>query len=275
MARRRRPRGRCRRGRRRAARRRARRPRRSASRRRARAARSPRSPSIEWMRKYATSTSSSAASRPAPVTASPATTGNGSVVTRSGRRANPRSSWPSRASAGTRAAPIAPLTPVTRMRIDLPSWPMHLLGELEASARELLDVAHYDYFAGGAGDEQTIAENAAAWRKLWIRPRVMVDVSTVDTSLHAARPAPRAARAARADGRPAPAASRRRARRGARGGRRRDRLLPVDAARPPTSRRSPRPPPGRCGFSSTSIAIATAPSRCSRASPSTASRRSC
>ncbi|MEA2219888.1 MAG: 4-hydroxymandelate oxidase [Solirubrobacteraceae bacterium] len=59
---------------------------------------------------------------------------------------------------------------------------MHLLGELEARARELLDVAHYDYFAGGAGDEQTLAENAAAWRKVWIRPRVMVDVSVIDTS---------------------------------------------------------------------------------------------
>ena len=42
--------------------------------------------------------------------------------------------------------------------------------------------AHYDYFAGGAGDEQTLAENAAAWRRVWIRPRVMVDVSTIDTS---------------------------------------------------------------------------------------------
>jgi 4-hydroxymandelate oxidase len=59
---------------------------------------------------------------------------------------------------------------------------MDMLGKLEARARELLDVAHYDYFAGGAGDEQTIAENAAAWRKVWIRPRVMVDVSAVDTS---------------------------------------------------------------------------------------------
>ena len=59
---------------------------------------------------------------------------------------------------------------------------MHLLGELEARSRELLAVAHYDYFAGGAGDEQTIAENAAAWRKVWIRPRVMVDVSAIDTS---------------------------------------------------------------------------------------------
>jgi 4-hydroxymandelate oxidase len=59
---------------------------------------------------------------------------------------------------------------------------MHLLDELEARSRELLAVAHYDYFAGGAGDEQTIAENAAAWRKAWIRPRVMVDVGAVDTS---------------------------------------------------------------------------------------------
>jgi len=59
---------------------------------------------------------------------------------------------------------------------------MHVLDELEARSRELLDVAHYDYFAGGAGDEQTIAENAAAWRKAWIRPRVMVDVGAIDTS---------------------------------------------------------------------------------------------
>jgi isopentenyl diphosphate isomerase/L-lactate dehydrogenase-like FMN-dependent dehydrogenase len=59
---------------------------------------------------------------------------------------------------------------------------MHLLDELEARTRELLAEAHYDYYAGGAGREQTVADNAAAWRKLWIRPRVMVDVATIDTS---------------------------------------------------------------------------------------------
>jgi 4-hydroxymandelate oxidase len=59
---------------------------------------------------------------------------------------------------------------------------MDLLGTLEAQARELLPIAHFDYFAGGAGDEQTVAENAAAWRRVWIRPRVMVDVSAVDIS---------------------------------------------------------------------------------------------
>jgi 4-hydroxymandelate oxidase len=77
---------------------------------------------------------------------------------------------------------MAPLTPVRRIRIAVGSSPMDLLGELEARAREALAPAHYDYFAGGAGDEQTLAENAAAWRRVWIRPRVMVDVSAVDPS---------------------------------------------------------------------------------------------
>ncbi|CAN5521653.1 alpha-hydroxy acid oxidase [soil metagenome] len=59
---------------------------------------------------------------------------------------------------------------------------MELLRSLEAKARGRLQEAYADYYAGGAGDEQTLAENVAAWRKLWIRPRVMVDVSTVDTT---------------------------------------------------------------------------------------------
>jgi len=59
---------------------------------------------------------------------------------------------------------------------------MQLLGKLEARARELLPESHYDYFAGGAGDEQTLSDNVAAWRKVWIRPRVMVDVGAIDTT---------------------------------------------------------------------------------------------
>jgi 4-hydroxymandelate oxidase len=59
---------------------------------------------------------------------------------------------------------------------------MELLSKLRAQARDLLPSATFDYYDGGAGDEQTLAENEAAWRRLWIRPRVMVDVGTVDTS---------------------------------------------------------------------------------------------
>jgi 4-hydroxymandelate oxidase len=59
---------------------------------------------------------------------------------------------------------------------------MLMLGKLEQQAREQLPRAHYDYVAGGAGDEQTLADNVAAWRRVWIAPRVMVDVSSIDTS---------------------------------------------------------------------------------------------
>jgi 4-hydroxymandelate oxidase len=59
---------------------------------------------------------------------------------------------------------------------------MELLRKLRAQARELLPETSFDYFDGGAGDEQTLADNEAAWRRLWICPRVMVDVSAIDTS---------------------------------------------------------------------------------------------
>ena len=54
------------------------------------------------------------------------------------------------------------------------------LAEFEAIARERMDPAAFDYVAGGAGDEESLAENEAAWRRQRIRPRVLVDVSTVD-----------------------------------------------------------------------------------------------
>ncbi|HYO52364.1 alpha-hydroxy acid oxidase [Archangium sp.] len=53
---------------------------------------------------------------------------------------------------------------------------------LEARARELLPQAVFDYFAGGSGDEATLADNTAAWARLRLRPRVLRDVSSVDTS---------------------------------------------------------------------------------------------
>jgi 4-hydroxymandelate oxidase len=59
---------------------------------------------------------------------------------------------------------------------------MELLHRLEADARQRLSRAHFDFFAGAAGDEQTLSENALAWRRLWLRPRTMVDVARVDTT---------------------------------------------------------------------------------------------
>jgi 4-hydroxymandelate oxidase len=53
---------------------------------------------------------------------------------------------------------------------------------LEAAARERLPAMVYDYFAGGAGEEQTLEDNCAAFDRLAIRPRFMRDVSRRDLS---------------------------------------------------------------------------------------------
>jgi isopentenyl diphosphate isomerase/L-lactate dehydrogenase-like FMN-dependent dehydrogenase len=54
--------------------------------------------------------------------------------------------------------------------------------DYEAAAAELLEPGAYGYFAGGAGDETTLAENVAAYRRLTFRPRVLVDVADPSTA---------------------------------------------------------------------------------------------
>jgi len=56
--------------------------------------------------------------------------------------------------------------------------------ELEAQARDVLPVAAYDYYAGGSGNGQTLADNIAAWDRVRLRPYVLRDVTTVDTATH-------------------------------------------------------------------------------------------
>lgn len=54
------------------------------------------------------------------------------------------------------------------------------VAEFEAIARERMHPGAFDYVAGGAWDEISLAENEAAWRRYRFRPRVMVDVGRVD-----------------------------------------------------------------------------------------------
>lgn len=51
------------------------------------------------------------------------------------------------------------------------------LADYEALARDRLEASVYDYYAGGADDEQTIRDNRAAFERIRLRPRVLVDVS--------------------------------------------------------------------------------------------------
>jgi 4-hydroxymandelate oxidase len=56
------------------------------------------------------------------------------------------------------------------------------LGDLEALARQILSPSAFAYYSGGAGDEVTLKDNVAAFRRRKFRPRIMVDVSSIDTS---------------------------------------------------------------------------------------------
>jgi 4-hydroxymandelate oxidase len=54
---------------------------------------------------------------------------------------------------------------------------------LEEEARSRVSPGAFAFCACGADDEITVAENAAAWRGLRLRPRVLRDVRSIDTSL--------------------------------------------------------------------------------------------
>ena len=53
--------------------------------------------------------------------------------------------------------------------------------EAERLASERLEPGVLGYFAGGAGDEETLRENREAWRRWRLVPRVLTDVSEVTT----------------------------------------------------------------------------------------------
>lgn len=46
----------------------------------------------------------------------------------------------------------------------------------------MVDETFYDYVAGGAEDELTLVDNEAAWARIRLRPKVLRDVRTIDTS---------------------------------------------------------------------------------------------
>jgi 4-hydroxymandelate oxidase len=57
------------------------------------------------------------------------------------------------------------------------------LADFERAAEASMDSGAHAYAYGGAGDELTLADNAAAWRRVAIRPRVLVGVGSRDPSV--------------------------------------------------------------------------------------------
>ena len=60
----------------------------------------------------------------------------------------------------------------------------HILNtrDMAKVAESVMDPPGWAYYASAADDEVTLRENEAAFGRLWLRPRVLVDVSKVDTS---------------------------------------------------------------------------------------------
>ncbi|CAN5175239.1 alpha-hydroxy acid oxidase [soil metagenome] len=56
------------------------------------------------------------------------------------------------------------------------------LSDYEPMARTRMDPGAWDYYAGGAGDERSLAAARDAWDRLRLRPRILVDVASRDVS---------------------------------------------------------------------------------------------
>jgi 4-hydroxymandelate oxidase len=59
------------------------------------------------------------------------------------------------------------------------------VAEYEPLARARVEPGAWDYQAGGAGDELTLSDNASAWNRIGLRPRVLIDVSSRDLTTSA------------------------------------------------------------------------------------------
>jgi len=55
------------------------------------------------------------------------------------------------------------------------------VADFERLAESRLEPGAFGYYAGGAADERALAGNVAAWERLRLRPRVLVDVTEVTT----------------------------------------------------------------------------------------------
>ncbi|XP_059639736.1 peroxisomal (S)-2-hydroxyacid oxidase GLO3-like isoform X2 [Cornus florida] len=56
------------------------------------------------------------------------------------------------------------------------------VNEFQELARQALPKMYYDFYTGGAEDQHTLRENVEAFRRITIRPRILVDVSRIDIS---------------------------------------------------------------------------------------------
>ncbi len=65
--------------------------------------------------------------------------------------------------------------------LEMPNTSINIF-DLESVAKTKLTTLAYDYYASGACDEKTLLANMSAFQDIWLRPRMLVDVSNRDMS---------------------------------------------------------------------------------------------
>ncbi|KAI3789861.1 hypothetical protein L2E82_02665 [Cichorium intybus] len=71
--------------------------------------------------------------------------------------------------------------PVKDTEVNMGDEPVNL-NEYQELARQALPKMYYDYFSGGSEDQHTLRENVEAFKRITLRPRILVDVSKIDMS---------------------------------------------------------------------------------------------
>jgi 4-hydroxymandelate oxidase len=76
-------------------------------------------------------------------------------------------------------------SPLALRAQDGPASPRDIMSimDLEESARKAIPIAHWAYMATGVDDDATLKANREGFKKVQLRPRRLVDVSKVDTSI--------------------------------------------------------------------------------------------
>ena len=78
-------------------------------------------------------------------------------------------------------APYPLFAPVKLDAVEAADGPVNV-GDYEKLARDALDEGSFGYFAGGAADERTVRANREAFDRWRLRPRMLVDVTSVSTA---------------------------------------------------------------------------------------------
>ena len=88
---------------------------------------------------------------------------------------------PGRAAEAEGAAQAPSMTAISSTPADA-AQPLVSLSDYEAAAKRKLSVPAWEYFNGGSGDEITLRRNRTALDAIQLKPRVLVDVTRIDTS---------------------------------------------------------------------------------------------